>query len=140
MITFICKNSKIFDKEIAKRLREFNKSKKEWLRDRAYKIKNKSFFAFDGDKLIGGAVGCVEYNWYYLDLLFVEEAYRKQRIGSQLLRQIEDYAKKEKLTGVRMETWDFQALGFYKINGYEVFGEIKACPPGTTEYHLKKVL
>lgn len=28
MITFICKNSKIFDKEIAKRLREFNKSKK----------------------------------------------------------------------------------------------------------------
>lgn len=140
MITFKCKNSKVFDKIIQKRLHEFNKSQKEWFRNRAYKIKNKSFFAFDGVNLIGGAVGCVKYNWYYLDLLFVEEPYRKHRIGSQLLRQIEDYARQEKLTGVRMETWDFQALGFYKSNGYEVFGKIEDCPPGITEYHLKKAL
>ncbi len=140
MITFKCETNKELEKEIKNRLREFNNSQREWLGNRADKIKNKSFFAFDGDKLIGGAVGYMEYNWYYLDLLFVEGAYRKQKIGSRLLSQVEDYARKEKLTGVRMETWDFQALGFYKSNGYEIFGKIEDCPPGTTEYHLKKVL
>lgn len=140
MITFNCSNNKELEKQIKDWLRAFNKSQKEWFRDRAYKSKTKNFFAFNGEKLIGGAVGCVKYNWYYLDLLFVDEVYRKQKIGSQLLRKIEDYAKKEKLTGVRMETWDFQALGFYKSNGYEVFGKIEDCPPGTIEYHLKKSL
>ena len=27
-----------------------------------------------------------------------------------------------------METWNFQARGFYEKNGYNVFGEIKDCP------------
>lgn len=140
MIRIESSNNKELKKQIEDWLRAFNKSQKEWFRDRAYKIKNQNFFAFDEDKLIGGAVGCVKYNWYYLDLLFVKEAYRKQKVGSKLLKQIEDFAKSENSTGVRMETWDFQALGFYKANGYEVFGEIEDCPPGTIEYHLKKVL
>lgn len=37
-----------------------------------------------------------------------------------------------------METWDFQAKGFYEKNGYTVFAEIKDCPPGTICYFLKK--
>lgn len=140
MIRFACENNEALDQEIATRLGEFNKSQTDWFSNHPHKSKNKSCYAFDGDKLVGGAVGFVRYNWFYLDLLFVEEAYRKQRIGSQLLRQIEDYAKKENLTGVRLETWDFQALDFYQANGYDVFGEIKDCPPGTIEYHLMKKL
>lgn len=140
MISIKCENNKQLEKVIANGLREFNKKQREWFREKASKIENKNFFAFNEGKLIGGAVGFVQYNWYYLDLLYVDEAYRKQKIGSQLLREIEDYAKKENLTGVRMETWDFQALGFYKANGYEVFGELKDCPPDSIEYHLKKVL
>ena len=37
-----------------------------------------------------------------------------------------------------METWDFQARGFYEKNGYIVFAEIKNCPPRTIDYYLKK--
>ncbi len=102
--------------------------------------KNKNFYAFDEEKLIGGAIGFVCYSWYYLDLLFVEDAYRKKGIGSQLLKLVELFAKENFLIGVRVETWDFQALGFYQSKGYNVFGEIKDCPPGTIEYHLKKEL
>ena len=61
-----------------------------------------------------------------------------QDIWTNLLMQIEEFAKKENLTGVRMETWDFQARGFYEKNGYTVFAEIKDCPPKTTCYFLKK--
>ncbi len=140
MINFISGNNKFLDEQIANKLRMFNKEKKEWFKKQGNKSKQQSFYVFDGDFLIGGAVGFVRYNWYFLDFLFVMEKYRKQKFGTKLLHQIEDFAKKEKLTGVRMETWDFQALGFYKANGYEIFGEIKNCPPGTIEYHLKKDL
>ncbi len=90
MIKFECVNSEKLDKEILKKLKDFNRNHNEWFNSRKSKIKNKSFFAFEGNKLIGGAVGYVEYNWYYLYILFVEEKYRKQGVGSQILRLIED--------------------------------------------------
>lgn len=93
---------------------------------------------FDDNKLVGGAIGVIKYNWYFLDLLYVDENYRGQDIGTNLIKQIESFAKKENLTGVRMETWNFQARGFYEKMGYTVYGEIKNCPPGTIEYFLKK--
>ena len=54
------------------------------------------------------------------------------------MREIEKLAKKEHLTGVRMEKWNFQAKEFYEKNGYSVFAEIENCPPGTIDYYLKK--
>ena len=59
-------------------------------------------------------------------------------MGTNLIKKIEEFAIKEHLIGVRMETWDFQARGFYEKNGYIVFAEIKNCPPGTIDYYLKK--
>ncbi len=138
MIKIESKNNSKLKNEIEVKLGNFNKSQRDWFKNKAYQVQNKNFYAFDDDKLIGGAIGYIKYNWYYLDLLFIEEIYRKNGIGSKLLKQIEDFAKKENLTGVRLETWDFQAKGFYEKNGYKVFGEIKNCPPEITEYHLKK--
>lgn len=126
------------------KLRRNNREKCEWLRNNTpadIKISdmiNSNFLAFDNDKLMGGAIGFVQYNWYFLDLLYIDEEYRGQDIGTNLLKQIEEFARRENLTGVRMETWDFQARGFYEKNGYEVFAEIKDCPPETICYFLKK--
>lgn len=126
------------------KLRKNNLNKCEWLRTNISNdinisdIRDNNFLAFDDDKLIGGAIGFIQYNWYFLDLLYVDEEYRGQNIGTKLLNQIEDFAKKENLTGIRMETWDFQARGFYEKNGYIVFAKIKDCPPGTINYYLKK--
>ena len=125
-------------------LRKSNREKCQWLKNNSHAdikisdIKNSNFLAFDNDRLIGGAIGFVQYNWYFLDLLYVDEKYRGQNVGTNLIKQIEAFAEKENLTGVRMETWDFQARGFYEKNGYTVFAEIKDCPPGTIEYFLKK--
>ena len=38
----------------------------------------------------------------------------------------------------RLETWDFQAPGFYQKQGYEVVCVIPDYPPGITEYTLVK--
>ena len=125
-------------------LRKNNREKCEWLKNNTSAdinvsdIKNCNFLVYDNDKLIGGAIGFIQYNWYFLDLLYIDEEYRGQDIGTNLIKQIEAFAKKENLTGVRMETWDFQSRGFYEKNGYAVYAEIKNCPPGTIDYFLKK--
>jgi hypothetical protein len=41
---------------------------------------------------------------------------------------------------VHLDTYDFQALGFYKKLGYGVFGELDDYPPGHTRYFLTKPL
>ncbi len=144
MITIKNENDIKFKKIINTRLRKNNMEKCSWFKDNISEdinissVKNNNFLAFDNDKLIGGAIGFVEYNWYFLDLLYIDEEYRNRNIGTNLIKEIEKFALKEHLTGVRMETWNFQAKGFYEKNGYSVFGEIKDCPPGTIDYHLKK--
>lgn len=144
MITIKNDNNINFKNIIHTNLRKNNIQKCEWLKNNissdinVSNIKNSNFLAFDDNKLIGGAIGFIEYNWYFLDLLYIDEKYRGQDIGTNLIKQIEKFAKKENLTGVRMETWDFQARGFYEKNGYNVFAEIKDCPPGTIDYFLKK--
>lgn len=144
MITIKNENDIKFKKIINTRLRKNNMEKCSWFKDNISEdinissVKNNNFLAFDNDKLIGGAIGFVEYNWYFLDLLYIDEEYRNRNIGTNLIKEIEKFALKEHLTGVRMETWNFQAKGFYEKNGYSVFGEIKNCPPGTIDYHLKK--
>ena len=126
------------------KLRRNNLDKCEWLNKNVpadIKVSDtiqNNFLAFDDKKLIGGAIGFVQYNWYFLDLLYVDKEYRNQDVGTKLIRAIEEYAKKENLTGVRMETWNFQARGFYEKMGYTVWAEIKDCPPGTIDYYLKK--
>lgn len=132
-------------KEIHTKLRKNNIEKCEWLKNNISEdinITNKvdvNFLAFDNEKLIGGAIGFIEYNWYFLDLLYIDEEYRGRDIATELLEKIEKFSKNENLTGVRMETWNFQAKGFYEKNGYTVFAKIEDCPPGTIDYFLKKV-
>ena len=144
MITIKNENDIKFKKIIDTRLRKNNIEKCSWFKDNISEdinissVKNNNFLAFDNDKLIGGAIGFVEFNWYFLDLLYIDEEYRNRNIGTNLIKEIEKFALEEHLTGVKMETWNFQAKGFYEKNGYSVFGEIKECPPGTIDYHLKK--
>lgn len=73
------KNNDVEKKEIIlARLKAYNRKKCRWLHDYASldstgtETKNVNFFATDGGKLVGGAIGGIEYNWYILDLLYVE--------------------------------------------------------------------
>lgn len=146
MIVIKKKNDNEFKNIIHTKLRKNNIEKCKWLKDNVSEdinvssIENSNFLVFDDNLLVGGAIGFIEYNWYFLDLLYVDEEYRKRNIGTNLIKKIEKLAREKHLTGIRMETWDFQAKGFYEKNGYSVFAEIKNCPPGTIDYYLKKEL
>jgi GNAT superfamily N-acetyltransferase len=87
---------------------------------------------------IGGLWGRSAYEWLFVELLFVPEAMRGTGLGSQLMRQVEDIARQRNCTGVWLDTFDFQALGFYQKLGYTIFGELKDHPRGVAQYWLQK--
>ena len=99
-----------------------------------------NFAVYDSSKLIGGASGWIQYQWYFLYHLWINEKYRKHKIGTKIIKKIERVAKENKCIGIRTETWSFQARGFYEKNDFVVYTELKDCPPGVTEYFFKKYL
>ena len=146
MIKINIDNDKKLKNEIDIRLTKFNCEKCEWLKTKSdtavdeYQEKEFNFLVYDDDKLIGGAIGFIKYNWYFLDMLYIDEEYRKRNIGTSLINELENFARKEKLTGIRTDTWDFQAKEFYEKMGFKLFGELKDCPLRIINYFFEKKL
>ena len=131
-------NDAQYSRLIQNRLRATNRERCAWLRANPSAAETRNFLAFDGRQLIGGAVGFVRFGWYFLDLLYVDAAYRNRGSGRQLLTAAEHFASDRQLVGVRLDTEDFQARGFYEKMGYTLFGELADCPPGHTLYFFHK--
>ncbi len=146
MIKIKVDNDKELKKEIDIRLTKFNRKECEWLKNKSNLVEDEyeeieyNFLVFDEDKLVGGSIGFIKYNWYFLDMLYIDEEYRRRNIGTNLINELENFAKKENLTGIRTDTWDFQAKEFYEKMGFNLFGEIKDCPLGTINYFFEKKL
>lgn len=88
--------------------------------------------------------GCIAkmycWNVIYIDILWVDEKYRKSGLGTRLLNEIEAVALEEKCSLIHLDTFDFQAKDFYIKNGYEIFGVLEDCPKEHCRYYLKKKL
>jgi ribosomal protein S18 acetylase RimI-like enzyme len=99
-------------------------------------------WVLDGsDALAGGLVGHTWATWLHVTYLWVDERHRGAGLGSRLLSEAERIASGQRgCRAARVETWDFQAPGFYRKRGYEVVCVIPDYPPGVTEYTLTKGL
>ena len=75
-----------------------------------------------------------------VSVLWVDEAYRKQGLGTQLLADVEKDFKDNGCNIVLLDTFDWQARGFYEKQGYSVFGTLEDCPKGHCRYYMKKVI
>lgn len=93
------------------------------------------------DEVVGGILCSMGY-WAGLEIkvLWVKEAYRNSGIGSRLLKHAEDTAVKNGATIAMLDTFDFQAEGFYLKNGYTPFGEINDFPKGHRRIYFSKKL
>jgi len=93
-----------------------------------------------GVEIAGMLAGTGYWNGLDIKILWVAEAYRKSGIGSRLLKHTEDIAREKGATVAMLDTFDFQAEGFYLKNGYEVVGEVQNFPPGHRRIYLSKKL
>ena len=95
--------------------------------------------AIDQGKITGGLIAKQTYESIYINLLAVDESYREQRIGSQLMQKIEKIAIQRGMIHLTLTTKSYQALEFYQKNGYEIFGSLEDMPMrGVTKYYLHK--
>lgn len=93
----------------------------------------------ENQEIIAGILGCLNcWGCLHISILFVDESHRGKGYGSKLLRKIESEAKSQSCHIIHLDTFDFQAKGFYLKEGYEVFGELSNCPKNHSLFFLKK--
>ncbi|MFD4632035.1 GNAT family N-acetyltransferase [Streptomyces sp. NPDC058284] len=79
--------------------------------------------------------------WLHVNHLWVDDRHRGAGLGSRLLAEAERMAREERgCLNSRVETWDFQAPGFYRNQGYELVSVIPDYPEGVKEFTLTKRL
>lgn len=94
----------------------------------------------DNDAILGGLYGHTFYRWLFIELLAVPEEGRGQGIGSKLMQMVEQFARERDCVGIWLDTFDFQAPGFYKKLGYTECGEIADYPLGHKRHFFQKRL
>ena len=91
-------------------------------------------------RVVGGLLGHVRWRWLYISKLWLPEGLRGQGIGRRLMREVEAYAERRECDGVFLDTFEYQALPFYRKLGYEQFGTLEGYPPGYRQFYLRKTL
>ncbi|UZO82384.1 GNAT family N-acetyltransferase [Aquimarina sp. ERC-38] len=100
-----------------------------------YVVKNKN-----GIEIAGLLSGINYWNGLEIKILWVKEGYRKKGVGTRILKYVEKIAKEKGATISMLDTFDFQAEGFYMKNDYLPIGEIKNFPSGHRRIFFSKKL
>jgi ribosomal protein S18 acetylase RimI-like enzyme len=116
----------------------FNRAARPHLFDPNAETRWLNVYLHDADgRLIGGAVGELEWNQLYVNYLWVDDAQRGRGLGRELLSRLEAEAQTHGCTYAILTTYEFQALDFYRKQGFRVVGQIEDFPPGSNYYLLR---
>lgn len=98
------------------------------------------FLRDQGDEVVGGLLGAVWGGVLYVRILWVAQALRGRGHGRRLLEAAEQRAVERGCRQVFLDTFSFQAPGFYEKQGYEVYARAEDWPVGHTHCFLRKRL
>lgn len=88
--------------------------------------------------IVGGLWGSTGYRWLFIQYLVLPADLRGSGLGRDLMAAAEAEAKRHGCVGVWLDTFSFQARGFYEKLGYRVCGQIDDFPPDEARYFLAK--
>jgi ribosomal protein S18 acetylase RimI-like enzyme len=104
-------------------------------------VRHLSCFARDaGGRAVAGAVGRTWGDNAELQQIWLPDSQRKHGLGSKLLSAFETAARERGCKLIYLETWSFQARGFYEKNGYRVALEIAGYADRLAKYTMMKTL
>jgi len=90
--------------------------------------------------LLGGLLGRTSLGLLFIDLIFVPDASRGTGVGSQMMSRAEEEAVARGCRQAVLYTIAFQAPGFYRRVGYQVFGEVRSGPADQARLFMTKAL
>ncbi|KQM33140.1 GNAT family N-acetyltransferase [Sphingomonas sp. Leaf10] len=88
--------------------------------------------------ITGGLWGKIGYRWLFVEFLAVSPERKRQGIGRDLMQRAEALAREAGCIGIWLDTFSFQARGFYEKLGFAHFGTIDDFPPGHSRFFLSK--
>jgi GNAT superfamily N-acetyltransferase len=94
----------------------------------------------DNGQVVGGLWGRTVFGWLFIELVFVPESMRGNGLGAELVTRAEREALSRGCHSAWLDTFEFQARGFYERLGYSCFGELADFPVGFSRYFMKKTL
>lgn len=120
---------------IFERLADFNQSKTQ-----RYDLKALVIALEDDGEVVGGLWGRTSLDWLFVEMLFVPEKLRGRGLGTELMTRAEAEARRRGCHSAWLDTFEFQARGFYERLGYSCFAELPDYPVGSSRYFMKKAL
>lgn len=100
-----------------------------------------NFFLRDqGDEVMGGLLAQVWGGVLYVRILWVSAALRGRGFGRRLMEAAERRAVERGCRHVFLDTFDFQAPGFYEKLGYRTYAKAEDWPVGHAHHFLRKDL
>lgn len=88
----------------------------------------------------GGIVGETRWDWAHIDTLWVDPELRGHGHGKHLLRAAEDLARSRGCAIMDLDTFSFQAPGFYAAQGFVEFAVLEGISHGVNRHHFRKRL
>lgn len=92
--------------------------------------------ALEGDRCVGGIQTEIYGDMLYVSRIAVDPAYRKRRIGSELMLRVIKHARERKLSYVMLGTTEFHARSFYEKLGFRALYERPDNPRGYTSFMM----
>lgn len=105
-----------------------------------FAVETFGFEAWQGARFLGGVTTRTVQEWMYVSLLAVSPEARGTGLGAQLIATAEAAARERGLVGVWLDTFSFQAPGFYEKLGYSRFGALPDSPVGEERIFFAKRL
>jgi GNAT superfamily N-acetyltransferase len=96
-------------------------------------------FVRDGREVVAGLVGETYCGWLFVRYLWVSDSLRSHGVGRALMGEAEACARERGCHSAWLDTFSFQAPGFYQKLGYEEFGRLDH-PPDHQRHFLRKRL
>lgn len=122
--------------ELGNLIRAYNQSKREPSKSEPLNI----YVEDQQGNLIAGMVAETFGNWLEIEYLYVQEDFRGQGLGSNILNRAEKEARERKCKYSFVNTYQFQAPDFYKKHGYEEVFALKEYPYTGERYYYTKAL
>ena len=91
-------------------------------------------------EVLGGLWALSLWGSFYIGLVVTPETGRRKGLGVELMRRAEAEALARGCRNMWLDTYAFQARGFYERLGFQVFGQIDGPAPMFPRYFMSKTL